>query len=75
MEVAHRFHQFPEEAEKPADLNQRIIFKAKKKDKSELPEENPSKNKESKKKDKSSAKDKPKKNVLSFNDEEEDEEG
>jgi hypothetical protein len=66
-----------EEAEKPADLNQRIIFKSKKKEKSsELPEEKCSESKKGpKKKDRSKANNKSNKGVLSFNDEDEDEEG
>lgn len=63
-----------EEAEKPADLNQRIIFKVKKKKDEEKDTSEPAKSssKSAGKSDKKSKKDKekPSKNLLSFDDEE-----
>lgn len=68
-----------DEAEKPADLTQRIVFKSKKKKTTEemLPEDNPNKIKDSKiEKSSKKSSDKPKskskapaKNLLSFEDE------
>lgn len=70
------FNKLLEEAEKPADLNQRVIFKNKKK-KDEVKDtaaENKSSSKTAGKSDKKSKKDrqkeKPTKNLLSFADDE-----
>uniref|UniRef100_A0A182JYZ4 DUF4604 domain-containing protein n=1 Tax=Anopheles christyi TaxID=43041 RepID=A0A182JYZ4_9DIPT len=62
---------FKEESEKPADLNQKIVFKTRK-PKSDKPEENPKQKPEEKKAKK--AKQKQEKSKLSFNDEEDEEE-
>uniref|UniRef100_A0A182UDL6 DUF4604 domain-containing protein n=1 Tax=Anopheles melas TaxID=34690 RepID=A0A182UDL6_9DIPT len=62
---------FKEQSEKPADLNQKIVFKARKA-KSDKPEEKPKPKPEEKKAKK--AKQKQEKSKLSFNDEEDDEE-
>uniref|UniRef100_A0A182PMT9 DUF4604 domain-containing protein n=1 Tax=Anopheles epiroticus TaxID=199890 RepID=A0A182PMT9_9DIPT len=62
---------FKEESEKPADLNQKIVFKSRKA-KTETPEEKPKQKPEEKKVKK--AKQKQEKSKLSFNDEEDEEE-
>ena len=68
------FFESSEEAEKPADLSQRIVFKVKKKEKSDSTldiksNENATKNEEKTK----TKKGKPEKNLLSFGEDEEDE--
>lgn len=64
------FFDFTEEEEKPADLDQKIVFKVrKKKDKDDKDKAEKSKSKE--KSDKKSTKEKPAKNLLSFEDEDE----
>lgn len=71
--------QLSEEAEKPADLSQKIVFKVKRKDKTEkdvtenpLPQLGPQPKESGKSKRKSQ---KPAKTLLSFNDDEDDDEG
>lgn len=71
--------ELSEEAEKPADLNQKIVFKAKKKEKTDAIEENQPAEKSassSKRTEKSKRKKgKPTKSLLSFGEEEDDDEG
>lgn len=71
------FYDFPEEAEKKADLTQKIVFKAKRKDKSEKPAEKDQREtspEHSRKSGKSKKKKEPAKNLLSFEDEADDDE-
>lgn len=70
-------YDFSEEAEKPADLSQKIVFKVKRKDKTAKPAEKDQQEispERSRKSGKSKKKKEPAKNLLSFEDEEDDDE-